>query len=167
MRSWSLLPSAAAGSEPLALIANDGDVGVRIGLHIGGLKLAAVVHRTVDFAAASDDVIVRQNDARRVDEDARAGALPGRLRHLELAPSGSSSKNFFRNGSSSRPLGNWSPKPLGSCWDCRAAFSIRFCQLGLDFVADRDDGGQHLVGELRKASESVLAWLRASAGRRV
>ena len=66
----------------IGLNADDGDVGVRVGLDVGRDELAAVVQFDGDLAAAGDHVVIGQDDARRIDDYAAARALLGHPGHL-------------------------------------------------------------------------------------
>ena len=147
--SSSLSPSVATGSEPVALIRTTARSVFGSVCHVGRFELAAVVQLDRDLAAAGDDVVVRQDDAGRIDDHAASRSFAaGMFGHCRtVLPSGISSKNRLKSGlSSSNSLGNWradrlpprSAEPRGH----------RASPPGLGLVLDRNDRGQHLVGRV-------------------
>ena len=60
-------------------------VGLGVGMDLGGLVLAAVVQADRDLAAVADDVGVGENHSRGIDDQPGAQAalaVPGRMRHV-------------------------------------------------------------------------------------
>ena len=64
----------AVANFSAALDANDRQVALRVGLYLGGLELLAIVQADGDLAAALDHVVVRENNARRIDDHAGTDA---------------------------------------------------------------------------------------------
>ena len=62
------------GERAAGVDADDGQVGLGIGLDLGGLEFPPVAQPDRDVAAAGDHVVVGKNDARRIDDHARAAA---------------------------------------------------------------------------------------------
>ena len=94
-----------------ALDADDGQVGLRVGLDFDAVELAAVVQADYDLAAALDHVVVGENDARGIDDYARPDATHLTVRNA-VACRGGISGNCLKKWRNSG--GNMSPKGFSS-----------------------------------------------------
>ena len=64
------------------LDAEDGQVGLRIALHLGSREFPAVPQPDHDPATPCNDVIIGENHARGIDDHPRAGAYHAAMGHL-------------------------------------------------------------------------------------
>ena len=83
MRSVEESPSGATGRPGLAVDLDQGDVGLRIRADDSGAHAPAVGQLDDDALGAIDDVLVRQDAAVGVDDEAAAGAA---ARGIAVAP---------------------------------------------------------------------------------
>ena len=126
-----------------ALDAKNGQIGLRIALHVGRLELATVAQPDRNLAGPFDNMVVRQNDPGRIDNHARPHAARFAERHV-------ASRHLRHILEEPAELRRHVSEWIDALGDFRRLFPFRNCLLNCRSRLNHYHGRQRLLGHRAK-----------------